>query len=1235
MIYILNREEKVIGLLHNNTDRGNSNIYFDDLHSEDLTTGAETFSFCSFTDREMSSALTVGNYIAFKKNNSYRLMQIIETEEDKEEVLVKNVYCETVGLELLNSIYDGNIMENVNIGSFLDTVLQDTHWKVGYIDSNLTDNLALEIEPKEVYSLIQEHIGAFGAEIQFRVEIKNNRVVGRYIDAFAKRGNNNGRRLEIHRDIKKIVRKIDLSNYATKLIGVGKDNLSFKDVAISGIDKPLGQNFIVDEDAYERLNYKGSHITRKFEYDTTDAIELLRQTKKALEEMSKPQITYEIDTNLMDFDDIEIGDTIIVSDTSFEPPLTITTRVGILETSKSDKSKNKAVLTNFKEIKSGISRFPISGNDILNGAITGDKIDSGYTEGVISDSVNASTVVTNKLIANHAEIVTAKIDSLIAQDAIIGELVAGKADIEDLNATNATIENLNANKADIGELNAIKGTINSLESEIADIGLLKADVADIEDLLAGNITAENIQTGTITAGSGIIADGAIGNAQISSIDAGKISAGKIDTSKVEVVGADGHLRIKGNRMQVFQGTGNQAVERVSIGDVKGDGSVYGLRVRGVDGQTILLDENGVTSEGITDGSITNEKISDDAEIDGAKININSVISKINEDGTETINGTKIEVDGTNLNTKLSTMTIKQNEDSERITQAQSQITANTESIKLKVDEQTYITDKQGTQTSLNKHTSEINTLKDEIKLKVERTDVEQVVNELSNEIVDSKIETAKSEIKLTTDAISQSVSNLSQEIDTKADGSTITDINNRVSSLETDVDGITSSVSSLQNKTTSIDGKVVSLETWKKSAEQKITDDAIISTVSSTIDKKVSDGVANVNDKITVQESTISEIKQTSNSISQKVTDLNGKYTEIKQTVDGLDLTGVVKFNDLSSAGQTVINGANITTGYISGNRIRGGVISATDEINFVGGARIFGNAGSFEAGLKISAQEYLFNSGDAYFESDMYAKKNLIVSGNITNTTGTFYGRRIELTNDAVLKGTTYFGTGSYYATSAGALKVNSITTNSFNTTSSSIGTVSTNRIDVYGHSNLDGNMYVSGTGTIVGALNVKNQPIYGMGSIALARGTIYLPQGGGNNTTDYLRIGGGFMAGVSSGNFHFLTSGGSTSSIYARNVVSGYSLAPSLISDVSALDKISEINVVNTSEGFRLVAPINRSLDENQVVTMSYNEKTNQEEIQVDFNSAISTLWKAVQELKQENEELKKLIKGELNND
>lgn len=535
-----------------------------------------------------------------------------------------------------------------------------------------------------------------------------------------------------------------------------------------------------------------------------------------------------------------------------------------------------------------------------------------------------------------AEHITTEVFETI--NANIKNLTADKITADELNTTKAEIKELVAKKANISDLNASNATIGNLKTDIATINNLLAGNITSENIKAGSITAESIKAGTITAGSGIIANGAIGSAQISSLDASKITAGKIDTSKVEIAGANNHLRVKSNRLQVFQGTGNQAKERVSLGDVNGDGTVYGLRVRGADGRTVLMDENGVKSEGITDGSITNDKISDDANIDGAKININSVISKINEDGTETINGTKIEVDGQALNTKLSTITIKQNEDSEKISQAQSQISANTQSIGLKVDSQTYQTDKKNMTSQMNKNTSAIDVLQGQIALKVERTDIEDAVTDAKNEldkdiknlskriddvladvggaivegaldeakcniisntvtqlntekaqllgrfeylysnsdlngttktnllnnknnfvtahtnlvntierivadkhitssekneynnkviaysnsltvfvkildeslqvITNNKITSAKAEIKLTTDAITQTVSNLSKTVENKADNSQVSTVSNRVASLETNLNGITQRVESTESTTSSLTTKV-------------------------------------------------------------------------------------------------------------------------------------------------------------------------------------------------------------------------------------------------------------------------------------------------------------------------------------------------------------------------------------------------------------------------------------------
>ena len=408
--------------------------------------------------------------------------------------------------------------------------------------------------------------------------------------------------------------------------------------------------------------------------------------------------------------------------------------------------------------------------------------------------------------------------------------------------------------------------------------------------IQGNtITANEIATGTITAGSGIIADGTIGSAQISKIDAGKISSGTVDTSKVTVAGANNHLRIKGNRLQVFQGTGSSAKERVSLGDVNGDGTVYGLRVRGADGKTVLLDENGVKSEGITNGAITNDKISDNAEIDGAKLNINSVINKINDDGSETINGTKIEVEGQTLNAKLSAITNKQNIDGEKITQTQSQISANTKAIGLKVDTQTYQTDKNNITTQMNKNTSAIDVMKDQIALKVEQTDINNAKSELEGSI-DSKINSAKSEIKVTTDKISQNVSSLTNTVNKKADSTTVTTINNKVSSLETSVTGISQKVSSVESTTSSLNTKVNNAQSTADSAKTTATNAQSTANTANSTANANKGSISSLQTTVNNTSSKVSSLETNLSGITQRVSSTESSLTQTKKDLSNLEI---------------------------------------------------------------------------------------------------------------------------------------------------------------------------------------------------------------------------------------------------------------------------------------------------------------------------------------------------------
>ena len=513
----------------------------------------------------------------------------------------------------------------------------------------------------------------------------------------------------------------------------------------------------------------------------------------------------------------------------------------------------------------------------------GEYVEGGSINGALIENATINNAHIKDL---HADKITAGVldaDRIGANSITANKIEANAITSEKIQANAITTGKLAANI--IASSHIQSGTITSghIQSDAIESDHIKSNSINSNHIQANTIQSEHIQTGAITAGSGIIAEGAIGSAQISSLDAAKIEAGTIDTSKVTIQGTNGHLKIKGNRLQVFNGTGSNAKERVSLGDVNGNGSVYGLRVRGADGTTILLDENGVKSEGITDGAITNDKISDDANIDGAKLNINSVVNKINEDGTETIQGTKIEVDGTTLNTKLSTITTKQTEDSERISQAQSQITANTNAIKLKVDEQTYTTDKKDMTSKLEKNTSEISAMKGQIALKVEQTDIENAKGEMEG-VIDSKLDTAKAEIKVTTDAISQNVSNLSQTVSTKADGSTVTALSSKVGSLETSVNGISGKVSSLETTTTTLGNQVTDAKNTADSAVNKAN------SAQSTANTNKGN-ITSLQGEVSTIKSDVAELEVTTSGISQKVSSVESTTSSLTTKVNNAQST--------------------------------------------------------------------------------------------------------------------------------------------------------------------------------------------------------------------------------------------------------------------------------------------------------------------------------------------------------
>lgn len=114
-------------------------------------------------------------------------------------------------------------------------------------------------------------------------------------------------------------------------------------------------------------------------------------------------------------------------------------------------------------------------------------------------------------------------------------------------------------------------------------------------------------------------------------------------------------------------------------------------------------------------------------------------------------------------------------------------------------------------------------------------------------------------------------------------------VKDRTGTLEVNVNSITGRVESVESTTNTIGGQVIDQEIRLSAAEQKITDDAIISTVSKTI----SDAVGVVDEKV-------SSLKQTTDEFQFKITN-NGYYNILKNSRPRRNLSNWwVSFNNIN-----------------------------------------------------------------------------------------------------------------------------------------------------------------------------------------------------------------------------------------------------------------------------------------------------------------------------------------------
>ncbi|MCD8376870.1 MAG: hypothetical protein LUD69_07990, partial [Oscillospiraceae bacterium] len=495
---------------------------------------------------------------------------------------------------------------------------------------------------------------------------------------------------------------------------------------------------------------------------------------------------------------------------------------------------------------------------------------------------------------------------------------------------------LSADEAYIADLQAALVTADYIDtlllnSGTATFGELYSTVANIESVLAGNIGAGSLTTVHLTSDNVVVDDAVITSAMIASVTADKITSGTIYTTRVKIQTAedDASLVIADGTIQISDGT----YVRVQIGeDASGDYNLYLWNSEG----TLIWNAEGLTEEGLGgNGAIIKDlNVADDAAISGSKLDIQSVASALNKDGSLVVDAASVTIDNTTLSAAYTSI-IQQLDDYESsLSDLESNSVANivtyyaigTSSTESPGDPDlqraaaytdTAMTDE--SQTDLVDvisgvwTTEQLTAGEDEylwICYKQEMLDGS--VNWttpfcITDSYVRSQTTTLVTELTVIQGQISSfvSVDTLTETVDSIGD--TITEVQSQYSSLVETVDGITETVIDLTTTVgdnyTELSDKYTTIETTVSGITETVAD----------LSTTVGDNYTELSDKYTTIETTvngitttISDLEATIDTVSGNYTTLSEQYTTIEATVEGITTTVASLTSTVDSLSSTV-----------------------------------------------------------------------------------------------------------------------------------------------------------------------------------------------------------------------------------------------------------------------------------------------------------------------------------------
>jgi phage minor structural protein len=353
MLFILNVEEKVAAVLSNDSPHGCP--YWNDKHRERLDDSLSTYEFECPAEHPAAEHIVTENFVALEDLDGERILFKIKNvdEYSRDGQYIKKVYAENAAIAELNGdIIRPHTLTGATAPQAMDFVLQGTQWTRGEVDYLGAETIKFENYETALAGL-HRVAKVFEGELRYRVKIKDDRIVERYVDLLERRGKDTGKRFEYEKDIIGVRRFEDSTQLATALIPLGKiDSKTGKRMTIHSVNNNV--DYIADEDARDRWSKSEKHIFGVYiDEDAQNPTDLMARAQRELNRRKNPIYTYEVDAVLLErkagvaHEDVRLGDTIRVKDMSFEPPLLLEARVIEIVRSYTNPLDDKVTLGEF------------------------------------------------------------------------------------------------------------------------------------------------------------------------------------------------------------------------------------------------------------------------------------------------------------------------------------------------------------------------------------------------------------------------------------------------------------------------------------------------------------------------------------------------------------------------------------------------------------------------------------------------------------------------------------------------------------------------------------------------------------------------------------------------------------------------------------------------------------------------------------------------------------------------